>query len=92
MPSPHFFVRERAAGCRVLGLDATSDDAPAGTTVARGGVRLGDGFRCILSDMQDSLAAAVVTHFTHGSRSVYSMSSDRGDEGEGPFVGRSPAT
>jgi hypothetical protein len=92
VPSPHFFVRDLAAGFRVLGLEATSDDAAVGTRIARGGVWLGDGFRCILSDMQDSLAAAVVTHFPHGSQSVYSMSSDHGDEGEPPDVGSSPAT
>ncbi len=92
MPSPHFFVRELAAGYRVLRQAATGDIAAAGTRIARVGLWLGDGFRCILSDMQDSLAAAVVTHFPHGSRSVYSMSSDHGDEGEGSDAGGLPAT
>ena len=89
VPSLHFFVRELSAGFWILGLPAIGDDPAAETRISRVG---GDGFRCILSDMQDSLAAAVVTHFPHGSRSVYSMSSDHGDEGEGPDVGRSPAT
>ena len=92
MPSLHFFVRELWAGFWMLGLAAIGDDPAAETRISRGKSCPGDGFRCILSDMQDSLAAAVVTHFPHGSRSVYSMSSDHGDEKEGPDVGRSPAT
>jgi len=30
VPSPHFFVRELATGCRVLGLAVTGDVAAAG--------------------------------------------------------------
>ncbi len=66
MPSLHFFVRELSAGFWMLGLPAIGDDPAAETRISRGKSCPGDGFRCILSDMQDSLAAAICYKCTHG--------------------------